>query len=409
MSEACAVVLGMGPVALTIVRALGRRGVKVFGVSSCRSEATLSSKYCKGLGIADPVHASEKLREILLSFAKRKYGTKKVLYPSGDEYVAFIVDNDNWLKSYYLYPELCPDVAKLFLSKRHFYTLCRRSFVPTAQTFFPTTISEARALIGKIPFPCFLKPEYYHLWREEFGLTKGFLCQNAKEYTQNLDKVAHLIGSILVQEVIEGLESNLRFLITYIGRNGEPLGLFTGRKIRQYPAQFGTGCAAMSSYEPELVEPSLNLLRTAGYKGFAEVEFKWSGRDKQYKAIEVNIRPCRFCALVEGAGVDLLYRSFLDICGCQVSHCERQRDGVAWFFTTRDILAILGGLAKKKLRLSDVTRSYKGPKTWCIWARDDIKPFFTYPVEILVKKLRITGKRVASKAAILLLGKQEKA
>ena len=388
MSRPVVVVLGMGPTGLSIVRGLGRKGVRVYGVGLSRFEVGLSSRYCTPLGAIDPRHEPERLCRRLIEFAQQHPDTTKVLYASGDECVAFISEHDAVLGDHYVYDCLTPEVANRFLSKKAFHALCLAAGVPTMQSFFPQDVDGAMALRHRVPYPCLLKPIRWHLWAEEFGLCKGLVCPDPETYAKNLKRVAHVIDNLMVQEIVEGPEDALRMVILYMDGHGQAHGLFTGRKFRQYPPDFGTGSAVVSSPEADIVEPALRLLRQAGYRGMAEVEFKWCLRDQVFKAIEVNIRPCRLGGLVEASGAYPLYASFVDLTGDPPFHQAPQRYGVKWLFMSRDTLAVASGLVHRRLRLSEVRESYRGPRVWCIWSRDDPKPFFAYFAEMTSKGFR---------------------
>lgn len=388
MKESVAVVLGMGPTALAIVRGLGRKGIKVYGIGLSSSEVSFRSRYCTKLFAIDPRHNPGLLCERLVKFAERDPTKKKVLYPSGDECVAFISEYDAILKKYYLYSNLSWKTAKAFLSKKAFYQLCLDSQVPTPRTVFPKSFDEALAFQNSVSYPCFLKPIYYHLWAEEFGLRKGFVCKDKVEYARNLQKVKHVIGNIMIQEIVEGPEDRLRMFIAYMDRQGNAHGIFTGRKIRQFPPGFGTGTAFLSSPEPDIMEPSIRLLKRAQYQGMVEVEYKWCQTEQQYKVIEANIRPCRLGGLVEASRVDTLYQSFLDLTGHKLKGSRSQTYGIKWLFPARDILAIVGGLMNKRFTFREVVQSYRKPRTWCIWAKDDPIPFFAYFREMMSKGMK---------------------
>ena len=393
ITDALAVVLGMGPTALAIVRGLGRKGVEVYGIGLSNSEISFTSRYCTKLCAIDPRHNPDLLCERLVEFAEKHHAKKKVIYPSGDECVAFISQYDRILREHYLYSDLSRQTAESFLSKKEFYNLCLDSQVPAPRAFFPDNLKAALSLQNCVPYPCLLKPIYYHLWAEEFGLQKGFVCRDKTEYTRNLYRVRHVIENIMIQEIIEGPEDRLRMLIAYIDHRGNAHGIFTGRKIRQFPPGFGTGSAFLSSFEPEIIEPSLRLLKTSQYHGMIEIEYKWCQTEQEYKVIEANIRPCRLGGLVEASGVDPLYASFLDLSGHNLTGSYRQKYGVRWFFPARDIPAIIDGLLNRRFSFPDVVRSYKRPRTWCIWDRDDPTPFFAYFREMMSKGMLALKRR----------------
>jgi D-aspartate ligase len=384
----CAVVLGMGPTALAIVRELGRHGVPAYGIGLSPWEVSFRSRYCRKIDAIDPRENPEALCVRLEEFASVTGLVPRVLYPSGDECVEFLARHAPRLKPHYLFSDIDAATCDCFLNKRKFYHLCRSVNVPTIETLFPAGHRAAVDMAAALEFPCFLKPIYYHTWARRYGLRKGFLCRTREEYLRAVDQVADTLDNIMIQEVVEGPEDNLRFVILYVARDGTTPGCFTGRKLRQYPPDFGTGSAVISSPEPQIIENATTLLRAAGYKGLAEIEFKWCAKSRQFKSIEVNIRPCRLGGLASAAGVDLIYSSFLDLTGQRMPVLPVQVNGIKWLFPVRDIPAILHNVRHRHLTLAQAARSYQKPRTWCVWAPDDRMPFLAYFGEMLVKATR---------------------
>ena len=94
----------------------------------------------------------------------------------------------------------------------------------------------------------------------------------------------------VVQELVPDSESQIWSLFAYLGRSGRPLATVTGVKVRQGPLHFGTSAVFRTTPQPRVRELGLRLLESAGYKGFAQVEFAYDRRDGDYKLLEVNTR-----------------------------------------------------------------------------------------------------------------------
>lgn len=389
-------VLGMGPTALAIVRGLGRAGVTVYGIALYPSEVSLRSTYCRPLGAIDPLEEPERLCRRLEQFAHEHPAVVKVLYPSGDECVAFISEHyDRLRKHYRFYDGLAPQIVAALMNKKTFHEVCRAAGVDTARTEFPGDMAQAQALAQSMPYPCLLKPIEGHRWRGEFGLLKALVCRGRDEYLANLRRVAHILDNIMVQEIIPGGEENICSLIVYIDRNGRAVGGVTTQKLRQFPPGFGTGCAVLSASKPQIVAPSLRLLEAAKFHGMVEVEFKYCPRDRTYKALDVNTRPCRLGGLAEACGSTALVASFLDLGGLEMTlPPTRQKYGIKWLFWIRDMVSVVRGLPRGRFGLGEVIDSYSRPRTWCIYASDDPRPFFAYFLECASKCLKVAWKKV---------------
>ena len=94
----------------------------------------------------------------------------------------------------------------------------------------------------------------------------------------------------VVQELVPDSEDGIWSLFAYLGRSGRPLATATGVKVRQGPLHFGTSAVFRTTPQPRVRELGLRLLESAGYKGFAQVEFAHDRRDGDYKLLEVNTR-----------------------------------------------------------------------------------------------------------------------
>jgi predicted ATP-grasp superfamily ATP-dependent carboligase len=384
--ESAAVVLGMGPTALGLVRALGRKNVKIFGIGLNRFEVSLFSRYCQRLGAIDPRYQPERLLALLLEFG-REYSrhTKLVLYPSGDECVVFIAENHRELSRYYAFSKLNPDILELFLNKWRFYEACIEHGLPAPTTFRIEGADGLKAVAAKVQFPCIMKPIYYHRWAMKEGLTKAVFCRDISELLDCGRKLSENLPELIIQEVIEGEEDNIYVVAAYFDRNSTPHGIFVGQKIRQYPVGFGTTTLIRTADNSVLAERSVKFLQKVGYQGLVDVEYKYDRSTGSFYIIEINPRLGRWYGIVEAAGHDTVYYSYLDLTHQPIPKHASDSRQVKWVFVLRDVLSV----ANNKLwGLSDMFRSYAGTKTWCIWARDDIKPFFAYFGEIINKGLK---------------------
>lgn len=387
-----AVVLGMGPTSLGLVHALGRKGVPIYGIGLNRFELSLSSRYCRRLGAIDPRYEPERLLELLIRFGQQNAkDTKLILYPTGDECVVFIGEYHEELSKYYTFSRLNPEILELFLNKACFYEACLQHGLPAPATYIPEKPSDLGEIAKKLSFPCIVKPKYYHRWAIQHGLTKVIYCKDASELLNCRYDLSEDITEFIVQEVIDGSEEDIYVVAGYFDRNSMPHGLFVGRKIRQYPVGFGTTTMIKTAFVPELKERSVTFLQKVNYQGLVDVEYKYDKRANTFYIVEINPRLGRWYGIVEAAGHDTVYYSYLDLTDQPIPHDSAKPGKVTWAFVSRDVLSVL---KNKRWHTLDVFRSYAGPRTWCIWAKDDTKPFFAYFAEIINKSLKLLRQRV---------------
>jgi len=385
MKDSAAVLLGMGPTSLALVRALGRKSVPVYGIGLSKYEVSLSSKYCKSLGAADPRYNPDKMLDLLLKFGEAHHKDKKlVLYPTGDECVAFIGNNHNILSSYYRFSKLNPEIVELFLNKAQFHKACVRYGLPVPITFLPTSAGQLYEISKHLHYPCIAKPKYYHQWAMRHGLVKGVVCNNARELLAFGERFGD-VSNFVIQQIMDGPETDIFVFAAYFDRDSRPHGVFIGNKIRQYPVGFGTTTTMKTAHKPELEEMSTNFLRKVGYQGLCDVEYKYDRNSNSFRIIEINPRLGRWYGIVDATGHDTMYYSFLDLTDRPIPDVFVKSRNVTWVFASRDFLSIA---ANKDWGLGSAFRSYTGPRTWCIWAKDDIKPFFAYFGEMAAKGIK---------------------
>src|SRR5205085_4061708 len=137
-------------------------------------------------------------------------------------------------------------------------------------------------------------------------------------------------------EWIPGGDETLYTLGAYVSREGQALGVFSGRKLVQDPPGLGNARAADALWVDEVVEQGLELLRGLEFHGPAQVEFKRDPRDGAYKLIEVNPRLWQWHGLAEHCGVNLPHIAYRDLLGDPPPPARMKRDERArWSITLK--------------------------------------------------------------------------
>ena len=342
MQDTIVVVLGMGPTSLSLVRALGRKGLTIFGIGLNPYELALSSRYCQRLGAVDPRYHPEKLLELLIQFGKKQaVGKRIVLYPTGDECVVFIADNYEALSNYYSFNNLEPDIVDLFLNKARFYDACIEHNLPAPKTYIPIDKGEVAQFAEELSFPCILKPKYYHRWAMKKGLEKAIFCEHQNDLLRCFQSSTFDPADFIIQEIITGTEDNIYVVAAYMDRHYEPHGVFCGQKIRQYPVDFGTTTMIRTVKNPTLEQMSIVFLQKVKYEGLVDVEFKYDEKKNTFYVIEINPRLGRWYGIVEAAGHDTIYYSYLDLTNQAINEKVVVSRKITWVFWVRDILGII--------------------------------------------------------------------
>jgi len=443
VADAPAVVLYMSYLGLGLVRALGREGVRVFALDPHPDALGMNSRYCTPVvtpdlvvgGASAPRVFSYSPRgteppptaplarpggagylEFLLEFGRRLPG-KAVLYPTGDPTVLFLSREREALSRYYHF--VMPEHATVLrlLTKDGLASIAREHDIPAPRTVIPANRAEAEGAAGQLEFPVLLKPAESHDWKSPeivrlIGVgTKVIQCGTPEELLARYDALCGcgvrsaecgVKPGVIVQEMIPGEDDRLAYFCFYIGREGELLGAFAGRKCRVLPPGLGSASMAESMADPALSEAALRLLRAVNYRGLGGVEFKLDPRDNAWKLIEVNVRFGLWDSLGARCGVNLAHIAYRDALGERVEPRLRCRTGVKWVCVQRDLSAFRLYRGQGKLTTWRWLRSLAGEKMWAVLAWDDLAPFLSsapaYLWGLVVNRIaKAKGKRQKAK------------
>jgi predicted ATP-grasp superfamily ATP-dependent carboligase len=333
------VVVGVGWVAgLAAIRSLGRAGVRVLAVDDRRSALGFRSRY------AEPRLAPTREGRAYVEFLHTL--GDGVVFPTHDDDLEAIARARDEL------PFMCPfpawDVLGAIQDKRHQLATARDVGVAT-----PRTADEPTDALG---FPVLVKPSNPTAFRRRFGV-KAFRCATATQLERRFDDARDFRP--FVQEWIPGGDDTLWTVGSYLATDGEELGLFTGRKLRQTPREIGTARVAEARWLPELAADALKLLRGLSFHGISQVELKRDPRDGRHKLIEVNPRLWEWHGLAAACGVDLARIAYLDTVGERPAQARMNGDGKRWAIT----------FARGARPVPQ-----RPPYVDAMWARDDPKP-----------------------------------
>jgi predicted ATP-grasp superfamily ATP-dependent carboligase len=364
-----AVVMGLSPTGLHVVRALGRAGVRVIGVAD-GPQAGAASRYCRKVINGS---AAEKIDKICAAFPQG--GEKPVLIATSDQDVDLIMENAEMLARHVRFqPSYADGLARQIMDKERFYQLCEAHGVA-----YPRLWSGPKAEIvglgGQISFPCLIKPALIQLLKGRMGGQKGWIARDAEEYAQKVARIPSDAGTLLVQEIVEGPESNITLWCGHLSGQ-EVLSGFTARKLRQFPLGFGSASLVQSQAEPDSARIAETLLRTLGYQGTAAAEFK-RGPDGQLKIIEINVRPSLWFSITDPAGRPTVLSAYRDLAGLPPLPEHAQIDGIRWRYWLKDLYSRLFYVLKPGFILPAPDIRATGPaqaRTWAVFAWDDPMP-----------------------------------
>jgi predicted ATP-grasp superfamily ATP-dependent carboligase len=323
-----AVVFNCHITGLAVARSLGKRGVPVVGLDRDVNGYGLHSKFTAVAGRCPyPLDDERGFIDLLLEIGA-ELKRKAVLFPCLDEWVFAVARHRRELEEYFLIPFSEIETVERILDKNLLYRKCEARGIPIPRTFYLDEQTPEQ-IATEIEFPCIVKPALQREFTNEFG-QKVFRVETREEFFAMYERAAR--HALLAQEIVGSGVDSFYSLCSYISRDGEAKGVFVGRKLEQYPPDFGTACLVDSRYVGEIVERGVDILREFGYHGISEVEFLRDERDGEFKLLDINTRVWKWIGLPITAGIDLPWLAYADAVYGKVKTADRQRDGMKWVY-----------------------------------------------------------------------------
>lgn len=376
-----AVVLALTGTGMAVSRSLNRRGVAVYGVDSKAWEIGHHSTEIRRPPFAT-VAPGEKLVEALVEWARRQEAPP-VLVPADDPHCDFLSDYHAPLREACILPEgYRPEIASAFVDKISFYRRCLELGVDLPRTLFPQNLGDVEAEAGGLKYPVILKPAHGHLWRRQFRGKKVLEVHSREELLRTFESLGDLKTGMTVQEVIPGPEREIFVCAGYYRTKGVAHALYTARKTRQYPPNFGSASFVDSEWNEEVADLSAQLIEALGFSGICGTEYKPDPRDGRWKLIEVNPRPTLWFSISRVAGCDVIFEGYRDLIGQPGPRSVgTQRDGVRWQFFLRDLLSLTYYLRRGELRWRELQAALSPfRKDETIASFRDPRATFYYPI-----------------------------
>lgn len=385
-----AVVLGLSPTGLYVARELGDVGMRLLGVDVGGGMARSSKYFTHGHGIwiqSDTHGLLQKLLEFSASCSD-----KPVLVPTSDLFIEFVMSNAVELAEGFHFFDSYRGVASALLDKAKFHDLCVKNGVATPGIWEVDNIQALRSLSDSLPYPCILKPVLIHHAKYFLRGKKVIVVQSREDFVRLVDSIPSNTGSWFVQEIIPGPESSIMLFGACFDSNGNAQHVFTGRKLRQYPAGFGSASLVVSESCQEVSDISIRFLKAVNYRGVCGVEFKRDPRDGKLKIIEVNPRPSLWFELSHAAGKRITEAACRDLLGRPALEDGAQRNGVVWRYVLKDFVStVFYAINGRKFLFPAPDLSAGGKWTercWPVFSWRDSGPFFSEPLVYVRKAFR---------------------
>lgn len=319
---------------LAVVRSLGAHGVPVIAADHFHHAAGLYSRYAEAAELVPFITDGEnRFVDTMLDIARRHgEGKPIVMIPTHDAHLLTFVKHWERLQDYYLptFPTdsdvLLPCVDKILMCE-----LAEKSNVPYPKTrVSPPVGSRSNGL----SLPVIVKPNIRTSAKAmSAGVFRLRVCSTRAEVEEAAADLERRDFPFLVQEIVPGGDDSL-FTAGVFAAEGDSMLSFTGRKVRQFPPNYGECAFGETVCNPRITQYAKRLLEAAGFTGIAQVEFKH--HNGEYYLIEINPRSWSWVGLAVQAGVDLPWAAYrYALSGHRERHVQ-QRERRTWSYFSVD-------------------------------------------------------------------------
>ena len=335
LTDGCApaVILDLGPSGLEVCRALGRRGISVFGADR-RLGIAARSRYCRASLAIDPRDCPEKARQSLIELA-REQTARPVLMALSNEWLMFVSRHRAPLDEHYRLLLPPTEVVDSLTDKLRAYELARSHDIEVPKHDVVESEQDLRRAAAHTGYPCVLKPTHSSDWaqpeaRSAMGARKIACAHDARSLALAYEQARPFAARHVLEELVPGPDTNHYYAVCYVDRNAVVRAQFVHRKILMRPPGRGIGCLIESVREEHLANASSEFLRAVGHMGIAGLEFKRDARDGRWKLLDLNPRWGQGDSLAAICGPDMAWLYYRDSQGADLEDAGDYRPGVKW-------------------------------------------------------------------------------
>ncbi len=356
------IILGLSTPGIFLLRHFPKNGIDAYGLECNPNELGFKSRFGKKYVCPDPEDKPKEFLDFILNLRK-EFNLNPVLIPTADKFVLPIDDYASELSElfYFTLPE--NNVLRKLTSKKFSYELAKQYNFPAPLTCIANNENEIENFSKNVEFPCILKPEFPESWRSGFlekfcGGKKVIIANSSGELLSKYDTIKKYDDRVIVQEIIQGEDSNLHYFVSYLDKNQNCIGSFTGIKERIAPVHFGSASYVDIVYNEELESMAVKWLKDMKFWGISGVEVKKDLRDNKFKLIEVNPRFGLWDETGTKFGVDVAMMCYNELMGKPLSPVKIVKTDIRWISVHRDLRASAEYVSDGIIPLSKIAESY---------------------------------------------------
>jgi D-aspartate ligase len=362
------VVGGNGPGTLGIVRSLARADVPIILLDENALMPAIHSRYGRKFVIGRS--SGMPLVNDLLSLAG-EIGGPAVLFLTTDDAALTVSEYRARLENSYRFRLPNHDRLSRLMHKTSFQGLAEAHGFPVPRAVRIECVADLSKL-SLLRFPAVIKPSIKTADYLKGRFPRAYKVGSLAQLEALCRLVLPTVPGLVVQEWIEGADSDLYFCLQYRGDDGKTVASFTGRKLSVWPPDVGTtaSCTAAPEMQHILQPMTEAFFDQVSFIGMGGIEFKRDARTGEFVMIEPTVGRIdgqQEVATIHGTNIPLA--AYLYETGLELPRVEQQAHPVIWRDYWADWRSARGNPphpgVKPKTTVYDV-----------YWRRDDPLPAF---------------------------------
>jgi D-aspartate ligase len=361
--------------ALGIIRSLGRVGIPVFAVQRQSCIPSGVSRYLAGRFLwRTAALDSGRFLEGMARIGKI-LDRPTILVAADDLSALLIAEHADQLASQFIFARPPATLPRTLANKRCLYELCHRLGIASPHTVFPQSREELLDLAAQFQYPVVVKAT--EPWLLPRGIKSTAIVSGRQElirYYENFWRQAPAT-SLMIQEMIPADCSEDWFVHGYCDDQSNPRAIFTGVKLRSYPAFAGPTTLGRAVRNDALEQQAIKLFSAIGYRGIMDLDYRLDRRDGRYNLLDFNPRiGAQFRLFEDRDGIDVVRALHLDLTGRGI-RSGPQVEGRTFMVEIQDVLACFSYYRSGDLKIKEWLRSLRGVDEGAWYAGDDPFPF----------------------------------
>lgn len=266
------------------------------------------------------------------------------------------------------------EVFQMAADKQNTMNACMDNGIPCPHTLRVANTLED-VLSSELSYPYIIKP------RIGYGSIGFHRIDCEDDIRKHFEASVEKFGSMLVQEYIP--QTGIQYKCeVFIDGNGEVKSAHVFDKTRWYPIDGGSTCCSTSVYRPDIVESSVKLLKTIGWRGYGDVDLIEDPRDHIVKVMEINPRITASVKVCTYSGVDFARQIVEYEMGQEVTSYINYKEGICLRYFHTDLLWFIESPDRFKAKPSWFSWKHTTDQ---IWNPRDPLPWFGYTIQGFAK------------------------